>query len=526
MFRNLLLTAALFIPSVAHADWYVASSKHFLVYSDDNNESLTSYTQRLEKFDKALRILRGVPDRAVSPSSRVTVYVVKDVAAVRDLFGKGGRNIAGFYDPRASGSVAFVPQRGDGDSIYALDAQSIFLHEYSHHFMFANWGQAAFPFWFIEGFAEFHATARFKPDGSVVFGAVPLYRAYGVDRANSMPASKMLRPDPGKMSDEERGVIYARAWLLTHYMTFDDNRRKALADYIAAINDGKSPEEVSGMLGSPSNLDLKLNSYLKRPSLPSATLTAEQLKIGEVKVRALTPGEVATIPAWIRSQRGVDTAGAKVVLGLARKSTGAYPADAAAQNVLAEAELDAGNPAEAIAACDRALAVDPQSIHALLYKGLALTEIATKAGSTDAKQWQTIRKLYLAANKIDPDDPQPLILFYRSFISAKQKPTANAGAGLLYAYQLAPFDLGLRITAAKLLLEQDKVQDAKIALKPAAYNPHGGPIGELATKILAAIDTGGATAGLTVLTAEQEKAEREAKEGKGSKDPKGKDPKG
>ncbi len=96
------------------------------------------------------------------------------------------------------------------------------------------------------------------------------------------------------------------------------------------------------------------------------------------------------------------------------------------------------------------------------------------------RQWNTIRKVIVAANQADPDDPEPLILFYRSFIAQGIAPTKNAVQGLVTASDAAPQDKGLRMMVAMQMLKDGKVADARNALRPIAFDPHGGEMGEAA----------------------------------------------
>ncbi len=496
--RLMLATTSLLVASGARAEWHEASSQHFVVYSDDTAEHVKDFTTRLEKFDKAVRLLRGVPDSRRGPAARVTVYVLDDIGEVQRLK-SGGGNVAGFYIPRATGSTAYVPRRINGGST-GISAQAVLLHEYAHHFMFNDWPSAIFPKWFVEGFAEFHATAKFGDDGSVTFGAPPLYRTYGVAGMNTMPMQKLLKPDPGKLSDAETYVLYSRGWLLTDYLTFDPLRRKQLADYITAINDGKSVEDATKVFGNLNALDIKLTSYVKRPTFPSITIPGDQLTIAPVTVRAVSTGEAATMPMRIRSNAGVDDKAAQQVVVQARRAAQPYPADPAAQNTLAEAEYDVKNYAQAAAAADRALAADPKSMHATLYKGMALQAAAEADKTTDSKQWQAIRRYYIAGNKIDSEDPAPLMLYYKSFAANGQTAPKSAESGLLYASALAPFDLTLRLLAARIYLRDGKVPEARAAMTPVAYNPHGGKNAEQIRATLDILNRDGAAAALADLS--------------------------
>ncbi|MDB5677762.1 hypothetical protein [Sphingomonas bacterium] len=501
MIRKLLLSAAALaiVPGAANAAWYQASSKHFVVYDNEGPDKVKAYTERLERFDQAIRYWHHTPEDTRGPSARVTIYVLSDTDEVAKVFGKGGADVAGFYDPRASGSVAFTPRNTGQNADYGLSAQAVLFHEYTHHFMLTNWTDAAFPAWLTEGFAELHATALIKADGSVQFGAVPVYRQWTVAKVSLLPAAELLQPYPANLDEESHDALYARGWLLTHYLTFDPERRKQLGAYIIAFNAGKSPEEAAKAFGKLSELDGKMNAWATRKSMPFNVIYGSELKIGPIDVRPLTPAESAMMPALIASNRGVDDKTAPAVADLARRLAAPFATDPAAQNELAEAEFDAKHYDAARAAADRALAADPKSVHALMYEGMAQQAVLVRDKITDKDRWAVVRRWYLSANKIDTEAPQPLVLFYNSFLEAKEKPTDNAANGLLYAYQLAPYDPWLRLQAANIFIGRDQEKAARIALYPVAYNIEEPAAALVGQKVLKALDAGDKAAALKAL---------------------------
>ena len=495
MFRKALLLCACLIPSAALAEWQEASSRHFVLYSNDKPERVRAFTTKLERFDKALRVQRGMSDEPISPETRLTVYVVDDIDDVQKL-AHGLGSVAGFYEAHAH-PVAFVP-RQSGNETTDLNAQQILLHEYNHHFMLSNWTNAAFPAWFVEGFAEFNATAIFRDDGAITFGAPPLYRAFGILNAKILPMNRVLSSNPGDLDEEQANVLYGRGWLLTHYLSFEPSRAGQLNAYIAAINTGKPIAEAKLALKNVDELDHLLDKYADQRRFSTRTISGAALVVGETTVRALTPAEAAVMPVRIRSDAGVGRKEAHAVAVLARRLAAPYPQDAAAQNALAEAEYDAGNYSAAEAAADRALAANPKSIHAMLYKGMALGLVAQQAKKTDPATWGAVRHWFLAANKVDTEDPLPLTMFYLSYIGEGQTPTKNADAALLYAYRLAPYDDELRLLAGRVYLQQGNVAGARRAIVPLAYSAHGGGRNQ-ARQVLAMLDQKGAVAALALL---------------------------
>ena len=59
--------ASVLVPSSLNAKWYEAKSRHFTVYSEQTPDELKTYSTRLERYDGAIRAVRGT--KARSPSS-------------------------------------------------------------------------------------------------------------------------------------------------------------------------------------------------------------------------------------------------------------------------------------------------------------------------------------------------------------------------------------------------------------------------------------------------------------------------
>ncbi len=488
MLRMWRVAAALMLAgwsAIAPAAWQEASSRHFRVYSDDTPEAVSAFATRLERFDKAMRVLRGMEDPPFSPTQRVTVYVLRDVGAVQKLLGK--RDVAGVYMPRVSGAVAFVPRNTREAGRFALSAQAVLLHEYAHHFMFASWGERAFPAWYVEGFAEFNATVVFDDDRLIV-GPPPLYRAQGLIDKEMVPMRTLLTgtPQDDGMPGARTQVFYGRAWLLTHYLTLDSSRRPLLSGYLDALQSGTSLKDAARLLGDPNKLDNALNAY-SRTRLPLLALKVADLPIEPVVVRALGPGAEAIMPVVLRSARGVNARTAPDVALAARTAAAAWPNDPFVQGALAEAEFDAKQFDAAEAAAARALATAPGSRQALIYRGLAQAAIAHR-DHADGARWKDVRQWFVKANRADPEDPWPLVAFYQALVAAGEPMTPNAEKGLSYAYTLAPFDRGLALQVAAMHLRQKRWAEAVPALRRVAYDPHGGKIAGVAATLLTAID--------------------------------------
>lgn len=486
----LIALALAVMPAAAQAEWLEASSPHFVVVADDSERDIRKFSEQLERYHHAMAVVTNAADAsAPSPSNRVTVFVVRNEREIQRLIGM--RNIGGFYLPRAGGSVAFVPEvetgRGQTDR-----SMNVLMHEYAHHFLISN---SAFPIprWLGEGSAEFFSGARFSSDGGLTLG-LPMRDSYlEIAYALDVDVDELLDPDLYEKNGRAGyDSFYGKSWALYHYLTFDPERRGQLGNYLRGMAAGKTSREAAvAAFGDLADLNRDLDQYLRRTRVMSMVFRADQLDAGQVDVRRLSPGEVAMLPAMIRSKRGVDSAEAAEVLVDARAVAAQYPGDAAVLAALAEAEFDAGNDTEAIAAADAALALDAGQANAYVQKGYALFRRATTAEDRTAAYSAAIAP-FLALNQIENDHPLPLFYFYRSFVERGARPTDNAVQGLERAVDLAPFDLGLRMTLATQQIISGELASARENLVPIAYNPHGrGDAVAAIRNVIARIDLGG-----------------------------------
>jgi tetratricopeptide (TPR) repeat protein len=496
MVRKLLGLLLLFAPVPASADWYEASTGHFVVYSEQDPKKLSDFAGKLERFDRAMRLLRNMEDEPIGPANRLTIYMVDDQGDVAKLI--SSRFVAGFYVPRASGSLAIVPRQSGSGNAFDLSPQAILLHEYAHHLMWSFSPNVVYPSWYIEGFAEALATAAFDRDGSIVLGNPPQYRGHGLLSGNALPIGKLMIADTLKLSDEQREGLYGRGWLLTHYMLFSRKRPDQLTTYLRALNDGKSSLDAATAFGDLKVLDRELERY-KTGRFTGIRITADKVPTGEVTLRKLTPGEAATMDVRIRSKVGVNARTAPPTYERAKRAAAPYPDDRGAQLVLAEAAYDAGDYAAAEAAADRAIAADSKAVDGYVYKAMAQMAVAAKAGDKTPKTWRRIRNIIAAGNRIDPDDPEPLILYFRSFGQAGIPPIEPAKRGLERAFELVPQDDSLRLSTAALVLREGDKARARAMLAPLAYQPHGRGLAVVASQLIAMIDKGETERALAIL---------------------------
>lgn len=488
--RLIFGAAALLATTPVQAAWHKASSAHFVIYADESPQKLREFATRLEKFDKAVRYVRGMQDHLVGDGNRPRVFIVPTVKDVRKLGGQTSGltpNFIGFYQGRAEGSIAVIPDKLES----GMDEDDKFLilfHEYAHHLMRHDLS-VAIPLWYSEGFAEFMSTATFGRDGSVSLGRAALHRAFNIDDSKTLPLEMIFSAQNEKMSEEQWSSLYSRAWLLTHYLTFEPSRKGQLGRYLQDIAGGKNGlQAAQEAFGDFKALDRNLHGYLGRSKMTSLKVAATAIPIGPIQVEPLSAGAAEVMPHRIGLKAGVAVQERPVLVQQIRAVAAKHPGDPLVQATLAEAEFDSHQYAAAEAAADRALAADPRMIEAMIYKGQAIMERAAQdeegASFADARSW------FMKANKLDSEDPEPLMLFHRAQARDHGRPNANAIAALHYASDLAPQDLGLRMQSAYQYLRDGKLAQARRALAPVAFDPHGGSYAKAARTAIERIDAG------------------------------------
>ena len=494
MFLRLLgfVGALVFACAPLRAAWHEASSDHFVIYADQKPEQVRAFAERLERYHGAMSYLLKGNANKPSPSNRVTIYVVRNDKEVRKLFGGDSKYVAGFYIPRAGGSLAIIPKVDSGDSEWDLSGEEILYHEYAHHFMYGTSSQT-FPLWLSEGFAEFYAQTRFDKDGSVGLGLPATQRALEMAFSVNVPIERLLDTkayyaNKGKAHDE----FYGRAWSLFHYLFFSESRKGQLKQYLGLLNQ-RIPELEAAQkaFGDLKQLDKELTAYTKQKKLSFLRIMPAALNVGTITVRPLDAGEAAIMPVLIRSKRGVDEKIAAEILPEARKIASQFTGNAAVLAALAEAEFDAGKDLEAIAAANAAIALDPKNINAHLQKAYAMARQAEAI--TDDKEakkaWNAVRAQLVGVNAIENDHPLPLMHYFMTFARSGAKPTKNAVQGLEWALELAPYDVGLRFSVAQQQMFEKRFDDAIYTLGPIANSPHQSEMSEVAIKMIEAAET-------------------------------------
>ena len=482
---TVVAAASVMLALPAQAAWKEARSRHFIVYTEGTPTSAVETAKKLEKFEFMLRAVSGSTKKS-SPVP-LKVFLMPTRKAVQDtMYRGGGEGVAGYYSASSRGPIA-VGTRSELDRSAPgytragtglpvdLSSDVVLLHEYTHHFMFQHF-PAAYPTWYVEGFAEYYGTTKFLPNDVIEIGHVAAHRYGSFEFNDWLPVGRLL----GARDYSDLGInihlLYAEGWLLVHYLGNTPARQGQLGRYLNLLNAGVGYEEARDQAFGPGAkaLDAELRAYSKKGRLTAIRLPFKPIDVGQISVRALSPAEDALVDQEIKLGRGLYASEAKSFASKVRQIASRFPRDPYALGMLAESEWLAENKQAAAAVVQEWLSVAPGSGRAMLLQARLATDALTAAKSTDAKAWDSARQQILAANKLSPTDPMPYEAYYDSFPAQGVSPPASAQNALFRAFELVPQDEDIRYKLVADYEARDMLEEAITVIKPIAvegYDP-------------------------------------------------------
>ena len=464
-------------PAELRGEWKEATSRNFVVYSEVDDQQLRDFAAKLEKFDYVLRTYHNV---TAPPSPiKLKVFLMPSIAAVGRMAGSDG--VAGYYVSDARGLMMVGTNANSGrisaDARSAqdnvdIDAESILLHEYAHHFMF-QYFPATYPTWYSEGFAEFWGSTDFLANDVVEIGLPANYRFGSFSSNRWLPLRKLFTAH--SYSDvPELDLLYAEGWLLLRHAFENPQRRKQVGAYLKAINGGATYEEaMNSAFGDVGAFNAELFEYAGAAKFKILRLPFRKIDVGPIAIRTVSRAEDAMMTQSIKLAQGILKRDAAEFAGDVRRAASRFPEDPTALALLSEAERLAGNHAAGAAAADRLLKAAPNDPRGLLQRGLAEIGRLKAGASKDAQAWRAARDYFVRAVKVAPNDPLALEGFYDSYAYQGVLPPAGAQAALYKAMELAPSDDDLRYKVAADFEKREMIEDAIAIIRPAAYQlPH------------------------------------------------------
>lgn len=293
------------------------------------------------------------------------IYLLSNRASIAQVYGGDGKDLGGFYTSSATGPTAVL------GPVSVPDAEDVVLfHEYAHHLML-QYFPVAYPIWYVEGFAEFYSTARFRRD-RVLLGLPAQHRAFDLLLSQTIPVSTLLTASIADLPRAKVGNFYGRAWLLTHMLNFSSSRVGQLTTYISAINKGTPPLAAAQQaFGDLDALQKDMARHLEASTTPYMSAVSPVPQDLKIDVIPLSPSFGATVLDRLRLLHPLSPEERAQVLKRLNQVATQYPQDADLWALIAYAELQGDNTTASAAAADKAIALQPNFARALLWRGLA-----------------------------------------------------------------------------------------------------------------------------------------------------------
>lgn len=463
-----VLTAA---AAPAQAEWLVAESPRFIIYSEGNERALRAYAQKLESYDRALRLQLNL-NLDAAPGRKLPIYLLGaggDLNLVRPGI---NRTVQGFYLATDEDIFAIARATEIGDAVV--------LHEYAHHFMMQN-ASTGYPSWFVEGFAEYYMTAQIEAD-RVSLGKADENRIYWLTNSPWIRLSELLGKRPFEVSSVQRMTYYPMAWLLTHWFLSDDSRREQLGAYLVKVKNGGDPvssmEEATGM---PLNqLERQLERHI-RGRLPYYRINAEFPSV-PITVRKMdrTPGDLLLLGQRLKTSREES----EQTLAMARSLSGPAAESSAGRLLLGHAELHFGDAARGEALLRALVADEPGNVEALQYLASHRLSQAREDADRGPALVAEARAWLDQARATDPADYRTLMLSAQTGQFSTDYPTQQDLDTWILAYRAAPQLGEIRVQAAQALMHRGRNREAIFLLEPVAGDPHGGSGAAFARRLI------------------------------------------
>ena len=275
--------------------WFEARTAHFHTYSCGPTQAVAKLTARLEQFHDAYSALAGAEAVASPP---IVVMAFPDVASLRGFVplyqGKPG-NMEGFFKRGSDENLIGIALTGQG-------SLRVIFHEYTHLLMRHN--QPFWPIWLNEGMAEIYSTFEVIGSHGVRIGQPMPSRLNLLAHEPMLPLKKLLavtHDSPEYNEQEQQGILYSQAWLLTHYLMLGNNaaHKARFGEFTTLLRLGQPSEQAftNAFRTSLPVMEKELKGYLDRGRIESLTLSVK----GDLTApRPMITRDLPPVEIWFR----------------------------------------------------------------------------------------------------------------------------------------------------------------------------------------------------------------------------------
>lgn len=480
------------------AQWLRLRSPHFVVVGDASERELRRVADRVEGFREGL--MRALPNATVAMPVPMTIVVFATDSGFTPfkplVNGRPMERIGGYFlGGEDANYIAITLAHGEA-------AYPTILHEYTHALLAET--LPSLPMWLHEGLAEVYSTYTERADGrSALIGGAPPMHVRELQTGVPLPIEALMAADATSAvynEGERRGMFYAQAWALTHYLLLgNDVRRAQLPEYLRLRDEGKSvADAIRGAFGcEPKVLEDELRDYGRLFSLKGFevaldpnrrrqwTLTAERI--------SLPDAQTYTVELLARQNRPDD---ARRAIDRILEASPELPRGLAA---LGRLHVRAGRAEEGLPLLRAATERLPEDTAAASTYARALVDQlraqGTEAAANDREGLNRVGRALDVAHRLDPDDVY--VVAMQGYVALLEGADFARARDLLErAVRLSPARQDYHLLLAQVFIAQRNLSGAQALLGPLVARGVDGRIRDQARSLLArAVEDSSATPG-------------------------------
>jgi len=465
--RSLLVCVFLVIAAahcLASEQWLRVTSPHFIVITNSYEKQGRHILDQFERMRWVFQTL--FPGLNVDPPEPIVIIVAADNKSFQALepaeyLARGQLKLGGLFQRTADKNYILINQDAENEE----HPYAFIYHEYTH-VQFRN-DQAWIPIWINEGLAEFFENTEIHSK-DVELGMANANLILYLRNNGLIPLDVLFHVDyssPYYHQEEKASILYAESWALTHFLFVTDhqNHTNRLQNYLDLCRNHEDP----AVAGQEAFGDLKvlldqLSSYIGKSQYGYFTLNSSAAPIDESSFKA----QVLTEPRANAIRAGILAAVRRTgeAKALAESVLASDPKNTEAREVLGSIALQAGDRDTARKWFGEAVNLGSDNYLAYFYFA------QLSMGHLDDADPDSIEKSLRAAIRLNPQFAPSYDQLAR-LLSEQHKNLDEAHRLNVQAIQLDPTQIGYRVNAANIFMEQRKYEDAanvlRVALKVA-----------------------------------------------------------
>jgi tetratricopeptide (TPR) repeat protein len=440
--------------------WLRVTSPHFTVITNSNDKQARHILDQFERMRWVFQTL--FPKFKVDPPEPILILAAKNEKTFQAIepesyLARGQLTLAGLFLSTQDKDYILLNLDLDNEQ----HPYATIYHEYTH-LQFRLDGERL-PLWANEGFAEFVQNTEIR-EKNVHLGMASVDNILYLRQNRIVPLDVLFRVDRNSpyYHDEQKGsVFYAESWALVHMLEITDsqNHTHRFQNYLDMCRNNEDPV-IAGQkaFGDLKALQNELYSYIERSLYMEFVLNS-----------AAAPIDESTYQTQSLTQSQADAARAGILVGVGRLAEAKSLAESVlasdansseareALGFLALREHDSGTAAKWLGE-----AVKLDSNNYLAYYYFAQLTMG-HFGEADP---DFIEKSLRSAIRLNPRFAPSYDMLAR-VLSNEHKDLDEAHRMNVKAIELDPGQLGYRMNATNILMEQGKFEDAANVMRAA-----------------------------------------------------------